>query len=130
MKSKIHSGLTFRSEMTVTERDTAKSFGSGNVKVLATPVMIGLMENAASKSVNMHLPKGYTTVGIGINVRHLAATPVGMKVHATAQLTKVEGKKLRFKIEAYDEKEKIGKGDHERYIVDTAQFAESAYAKL
>lgn len=130
MEFKLHSNLKSRVEMTVTEEDTAKSFGSGGVKVLATPVMIGLMENAALKSVDGHLPEGYATVGISINIRHTAATPVGMKVYAIAQLIKVQGKRLKFKIEAYDEKERIGEGDHERYIIGMERFTEDAYAKL
>ncbi len=130
MEFKLHSNLKSRVEMTVTEEDTAKSFGSGGVKVLATPVMIGLMENAALKSVDGHLPEGYATVGISINIRHIAATPVGMKVYAIAQLIKVQGKRLKFKIEAYDEKERIGEGDHERYIIGMERFTEDAYAKL
>ncbi|MDD2573098.1 MAG: thioesterase family protein [Bacillota bacterium] len=105
------------------------SFGSGGVKVFATPMMIGLMENAALSAVDLHLPKGYVTVGTRIDVRHLAATPVGMKVYAMAQLTGIDGKRLEFKVEAYDEKEKIGEGSHERYIIDVERFIERTAAK-
>jgi len=126
---KLNRGLKFKIEKVVTEKDTAMSFGSGGVKVFATPMMIGLMENAALSAVDLHLPKGYVTVGTRIDVRHLAATPVGMKVYAMAQLTGIDGKRLEFKVEAYDEKEKIGEGSHERYIIDVERFIERTAAK-
>jgi predicted thioesterase len=126
---KLNRGLKFKIEKVVTEKDTAMSFGSGGVKVFATPMMIGLMENAALSAVDLHLPKGYVTVGTRIDVRHLAATPVGMKVYAMAQLTGMDGKRLEFKVEAYDEKEKIGEGSHERYIIDVERFIERTAAK-
>lgn len=129
MGFKLNRGLKFKIEKVVTEKDTAMSFGSGGVKVFATPMMIGLMENAALSAVDLHLPKGYVTVGTRIDVRHLAATPVGMKVYAMAQLTGMDGKRLEFKVEAYDEKEKIGEGSHERYIIDVERFIERTAAK-
>lgn len=129
MGFKLNRGLKFKIEKVVTEKDTAMSFGSGGVKVFATPMMIGLMENAALSAVDLHLPKGYVTVGTRIDVRHLAATPVGMKVYAMAQLTGIDGKRLEFKVEAYDEKEKIGEGSHERYIIDVERFIERTAAK-
>lgn len=122
MEFKLQAGLSSKIETVVTENDTADSFGSGGIKVLATPMMIGLMENAAHSAVDLHLPEGYATVGTRIDVRHLAATPVGMKVYATAQLTGIEGRKLDFKVEAYDEKEKIGEGTHERFIINVERF--------
>jgi len=126
---KLNRGLKFKIEKVVTEKDTAMSFGSGGVKVFATPMMIGLMENAALSAVDLHLPKGYVTVGTRIDVRHLAATPVGMKVYAMAKLIGIDGKRLEFKVEAYDEKEKIGEGSHERYIIDVERFIERTAAK-
>lgn len=109
-------------EQTVTIIDTANSYGSGSLNVYATPAMIALMENAATSCVQSELPNDFTTVGIEINVKHLKATPVGMKVRAEAILQKSEGKKLFFKIEAYDETGKIGEGDHIRYIVNSEEF--------
>ena len=129
MGFKLNRGLKFKIEKVVTEKDTAMSFGSGGVKVFATPMMIGLMENAALSAVDLHLPKGYVTVGTRIDVRHLAATPVGMKVYAMAKLIGIDGKRLEFKVEAYDEKEKIGEGSHERYIIDVERFIERTAAK-
>ena len=129
MESKLRVGMVSKTETVVTEKETAHSFGSGGVKVFATPMMIGLMENAALSAVDPHLPEGYATVGTRIDVRHLAATPVGMKVYATAQLTGIEGKKLDFKVEAYDEKEKIGEGVHERYIISVERFLERTASK-
>lgn len=129
MEYNLHIGLTARIERVVTENDTAASFGSGEVKVFATPMMIGLMENAALRAVDLHLPEGYATVGTRIEVNHLAATPVGMKVYAVAQLTGIEGKKLLFTVEAYDEKEKIGEGSHERYIINVERFIERTNSK-
>lgn len=129
MEFKLQVGLVSKVETVVTENDTADSFGSGGIKVLATPMMIGLMENAAHSAVDLHLPEGYATVGTCIDVRHIAATPVGMKVYATAKLTGIEGRKLYFIVEAYDEKEKIGEGTHERYIINVERFLERTASK-
>lgn len=109
-------------EITVNKSDTASSYGSGNLDVYATPAMTALMENAAMNCVNQELPDGFTTVGIEINVRHLRATPVGVKVRAEAILDKSEGKKLIFKVAAYDDMGKIGEGIHIRYIVNSEEF--------
>lgn len=109
-------------EITVNKSDTASSYGSGNLDVYATPAMTALMENAAMNCVNQELPNGFTTVGIEINVRHLRATPVGVNVRAEAILDKAEGKKLIFKVAAYDDMGKIGEGIHIRYIVNSEEF--------
>ena len=130
MDYKLQVGFSAEIERVVTEKDTAESFGSGGASVFATPMMIGLMENAALKAVDMHLPKGHATVGTHIDVSHLAATPVGMKVHARAELIELKGKRLKFKVEAYDEKEQIGIGSHERYIIDIDNFMERVSAKM
>lgn len=122
-------GMSARVDQEVTIDQTASKFGSGDVLVYATPVMIGLMEHASLKAVDCHLPEGLATVGIHLDVKHLAATPVGMNVYATAELTKVEGKKLSFKIEAFDEEDKIGEGTHERYIITLEPFLKAAESK-
>lgn len=129
MDLKLQKGLTAKTETTVTDKDTADSLGSGGVKVFATPVMVSLMENAALTAVDIHLPKGYATVGTRIDVRHTSATPVGMKVYAVARLKETDGKRLIFDVEAYDEKERIGQGSHERYIVNMQRFMDGATAK-
>lgn len=122
-------GMTAEIERVVGEEDTAVSFGSGGVKVFATPMMVALMENAALKAVDPYLGEGFATVGLSLNVKHIAATPVGMKVSARAELLSIEGKKLTFRIEAFDEQEKIGEGTHERYIIDLAKFLDRAARK-
>ena len=108
--------------LTVTESDTAAKWGSGLVPVFGTPSLVGLMEAAAVKTLEGKLPKGQTTVGGHIDVRHLAATPVGMQVRARAELISIDGKKLTFQIEAWDEVEKIGEALHERFVIDKEKF--------
>jgi fluoroacetyl-CoA thioesterase len=100
------------------------------VPVFSTPALVGLMESAAVKALTGHLPAGQTTVGGHIDVRHLAATPVGMRVRARAELTAVEGRKLVFKIQAWDEVELIGEADHERFVVELARFLGRVQAKI
>ncbi|MBU3093127.1 thioesterase family protein [Clostridium sp. CM028] len=109
-------------EQTINSSDTAISYGSGSLDVYATPAMTALMENAATNCVQRNLPDGFTTVGIEISVKHIKATPVGVKVRAEALLSKAEGKKLFFKVEAYDDMGKIGEGIHIRYIVNSEEF--------
>lgn len=122
MEFNLNVGLEFTSEKIVSKKDTAAEFGSGGIYVYATPMMIGLMENAALNAVDDKLGKDYSTVGINVNVDHLAPTPVGMKVKAVAKLIEIEGKKLVFEVEAFDEDKKIGKGTHTRYIVNISRF--------
>jgi fluoroacetyl-CoA thioesterase len=122
-------GLTGTVEAIVTEADTAARLGSGLVPVLGTPALVGLMEGAAVQSLVGHLSLGRTSVGGRIDVRHLAPTPVGMRVGARAELSKVEGRRLVFHVEAWDEIERIGEATHERFIVDVERFVASAQAK-
>lgn len=129
MSYNLEVGMNSRVDQVVTVNETASKFGSGDVMVYATPVMIGLMENASLKAVDTHLPEGYATVGIHLDVKHLAATPIGMNVYATAELIKIEGKKLTFNIQAFDEEDKIGEGTHERYIISLEPFLKAAEAK-
>ena len=123
-------GLNAELKHMVTDADTAARWGSGLVPVFSTPALVGLMENSAVKALMGHLPPGQTTVGGHIDVRHLAATPVGMRVRARAELTAVEGRKLVFKIQAWDEVELIGEAEHERYVVDEARFLRRVQAKI
>ena len=122
-------GLVGQIEMVVHEENTAQHLGSGNVAVLAAPEMIRLMEKAAVAAVDHLLPDGYHTVGVEVNIRHLAATPVGMRVRAQAELVAVEGRKLTFRVEAFDEVERIGEGEHRRAIIDVGRFKERVEAK-
>jgi predicted thioesterase len=126
----IHPGLTGSAELLVGEEHTAPRIGSGRVRVLATPVMINLMEAAALAATEGLLPSGYQSLGTLLEVRHIAATPVGMRVTATALVTAVEGRTIRFEVSASDEKERIGEGTHERVVVNVAKFDQRLQAKL
>ncbi len=117
------------SEAVVTEGWTATAMGSGTVPVLATPALVALMEQAAVRALEGRLPPGQTSVGVRIDVRHLAATPLGMRVRARAALVAAEGRRLTFQIEAWDETEKIGEATHERVVVDVARFMERVEGK-
>jgi fluoroacetyl-CoA thioesterase len=123
-------GLTGEVEKVVTETDTAERLGSGSVPVFGTPSLVGLMENAAVRALAGHLSSGQTSVGGRMDVRHLAATPVGMRVHARAELVEVEGRRLAFRIEAWDEVEQIGQATHERFVVDVERFVKRARDKV
>ena len=122
-------GSKGKAETVVTEANTAAAVGSGLVPVFATPYMIALMENAAVHAVQAGLEPGQGTVGTSLNVTHDAATPVGMKVWAEAELTAVEGKKLTFAVKAFDEAGPIGGGVHERFIITVDRFLAKAEAK-
>lgn len=124
MELNLKEGKKYTSELKVQEKDSAKEVGSGDLSVYSSPMMIALIENAALNCVSDDLPDGYSTVGINVNVNHIAATPIGMNVKATATLTEIKGKKLIFSVEAYDEKGKIGEGTHVRYIINTKKFLE------
>lgn len=122
-------GMKGEKSIQVSQDNTALAYGSGGVAVYATPAMIGLMENAALTAVDSALPAGMATVGISLDVKHTAATPVGMTVTATAELIEIHGKRLVFRLAAYDEAEKIGEGIHQRYIIDLDKFISNASAK-
>ena len=122
-------GLSAELSITVTDADTASKWGSGLVPVYSTPALVGLMEAAAVKALEGQLDAGKTTVGGHIDVHHLAATPVGMTVRARAELTAIEGRKLTFQVEAWDEVEKIGEALHERFLIDTEKFVARVRAK-
>jgi len=106
----------------VTEELTASAFGSGLVRAFATPAMIALMENASVNAIRQYLPSGQTSVGVEVNVKHLAATPIGMRVRVRATVLSAEKRRVTFQVEAWDEKERIGEGTHVRAIVDEARF--------
>jgi fluoroacetyl-CoA thioesterase len=127
--SELIPGTSAELEHTVTDGDTASRWGSGLAPVFSTPALVGLMESAAVAALSGQLTAGQTTLGVRIDVRHLAATPVGMKVRAKAVLNAVEGRKLFFKIQAWDKVELIGEADHERFVVDEARFLGRVQAK-
>ena len=118
----VKAGLKGRVDLTVGEEHTAPSIGSGAIHVLGTPVMINLMEAAALDAVEHLLPGGHQSLGIHLDISHVAATPIGMKVHATAEVTAVESNRIRFRVEAHDETEMIGEGTHERVVVNVERF--------
>jgi fluoroacetyl-CoA thioesterase len=115
-------GLRGSVELTVGDEHTAPHVGSGRVKVLATPIVINLLEGAALAAVEHLLPAGHQSLGTDLAVRHFAATPVGMRVRAEAELVGVEGRALRFRVSARDEREPISEGTHERVVVNVARF--------
>jgi len=126
----IAPGLQGTVELLVAEEHTAPSIGSGKVRVLATPVMINLIEAAALKAIEHLLQPGYQSLGIHLDVHHVAATPVGMRARATAVVTKVDGRTVTFNVEARDEKDLIGHGTHERVVVNVAKFDARVQKKL
>jgi fluoroacetyl-CoA thioesterase len=123
-------GLSGSAELVVREEHTAPRVGSGRVRVLATPVMINLIEAAALAAVEHLLAPGYQSLGTILDVRHIAATPVGMRVRASAEVVKVDGRTLAFRVEARDERELIGDGAHERVIVNVERFDKRVQEKL
>ena len=126
----LTAGLTGSAQIRVAEEHTAPRVGSGKVHVLATPVMINVIEAAALAAIEHLLAPGYQSLGTRLDVRHIAATPVGMKVTASAKVTRVEGRTVTFQVEARDEKDLIGEGTHERVVVNVAKFDERVQKKL
>ncbi|MGB8648570.1 MAG: thioesterase family protein [Anaerolineae bacterium] len=118
----ITPGLTGESSELVTEELTAAAYGSGLVAAFATPALVGLIESAAFHATRSVLLPGQTTVGIEVNIKHLAATPPGMHVRARAELVRVDGRRLYFNVEAWDDVEKIGEGTHTRMLIDESRF--------
>ena len=118
----LEKGLKHNSVMRVEEGNTAEFIGSGDMAVLATPAMVALMENAAMLAVALHLGEGETTVGTMVSTSHLKASKVGNYVEARAELVNVDGRKLEFKIKAYDGETLIGEGTHTRFIVNREKF--------
>ena len=115
-------GLEGTAELTVAERDCARAMGSGALEVLATPRLVALMEQAACAAIAPALGAGQTSVGVRIEIEHLAATPPGLRVVAHARLERVEGRTLHFALTAEDAREPIGRGTHQRVLVDAARF--------
>jgi len=128
--SRVKPGLRGEAGLLVSEEHTAPRVGSGAVHVLATPVMINLMEAAALAAVEELLPPGHQSLGTVLNVRHIAATPVGMRVRASATVQRVDGRTIFFAVEARDEREVIGDGTHERVVVNVEKFDQRVQRKL
>ena len=128
--SQLNPGRTGSAELLVGVEHSAPSIGSGLVPVLGTPVMINLIEAAALAAVERLLPPGHQSLGIHLDVRHFAATPIGMRVRATAELIAVDGRTLSFRVEARDDLEPIGDGTHQRVVVNVARFDQRVQRKL
>lgn len=129
MEFQFEKGMKKNAETLVQNENTAKTMGSGSLPVFATPAMAALMEQAASTLVDQTVDLEWTSVGIQLAIEHIAATPEGMQVRAEAELTAVDGRKLTFSLSAWDEKEQIGKGTHERFLVKKAAFLEKTLKK-
>lgn len=127
---KITVGLSREETMTVGVQHTARALGSGSLPVLGTPAMTALMEQAATNLAQALLPEGWTSVGTALSIAHVAATPVGAVVRAVAKVEAVEGRRLRYTVEAFDEADPIGQGTHERYVVEAEKFMAKAQDKL
>ena len=123
-------GMKGTAQTAVEREDTAYEVGSGDLLVYATPCMVALMEGAACDAIADVLPEGKTSVGTMLNISHLAATPVGMEVHAEAEVTEVDGNMITFQVTAFDEAGKIGEGTHKRAVITSQKFLDKVYAKL
>src|SRR3954469_15073696 len=130
MLDSVKKGSTGTAAIIVGEEHTAPSIGSGRVHVLATPVMINLMEAAALDAIERLLPPGHQSLGTHLNVGHYAATPVGMGLRATAVVTRVDDRTIQFRVEAFDDNERVGDGTHTRVVVNVERFDQRVQRKL
>ena len=126
----VTEGLTGVAAIVVGEEHTAPSIGSGRVRVLATPVMINLIEGAALDAIERLLPPGHQSLGTHLNVGHYAATPVGMALRASAVVTRIDGRTVEFRVEAFDDRERVGDGTHTRVVVNVERFDQRVQRKL
>ena len=123
-------GMKGEASTLVEKEDTAQYVGSGSLLVYATPCLAALMEGAACAAIEEALPQGQTSVGTALNLEHLSATPVGLEVRASAEVTAVDGRKITFAITAFDEAGEIGRATHTRVLVNSEKFLEKTYQKL
>jgi len=128
--ARIAPGLSGSAEITVGPEHTAPFVGSGRIAVLATPVMINLIEAAALAAIEHLLPAGHQSLGTKLDVSHTAATPIGLRVTATAEVLRLEGRTVTFRVEAHDEFEPIGGGTHQRVVVSVERFDERVQRKV
>lgn len=118
----LQTGLSYSLEKITTSADSATTYGSGMVDVLATPAMIGFMEKTCLELALDHLEPGFSTVGTAVDIKHIKATPIGMKINCIAALTEINGKMLKFWVEVFDEQGKAGEGFHTRAIINVEKF--------
>ena len=123
-------GTEYTESVTVSEANTAKTVGSGQIEVFATPMMIALMESAAAQCIAPFLAEGQSSVGTRVEVSHGAATPPGMTVTATAAVTAVDRRRVDFRVTARDDAGVIGEGEHTRFIIDVERFLEKAAGRM
>ncbi len=121
-KTTLRVGLIGEAITTVTSQQSAVAMGSGSLQVFATPALMAQMEAASVAAVDPYLRKGYTSVGIEVHVRHVAATPLGEYVTAMAEVTRIDGKRVELQVRAWDEHELIGEGTIIRYVIDAEEF--------
>ena len=126
----LEPGCTGTAALTVGEEHTASRWGSGRAPVLGTPALVALMEAAAVDCIEQLLTDGQESLGVKVEIEHIAPTPVGLEVTATAELTEIDGRTLHFKVEARDAREVVGRGRHTRVVVDAARFRAKAQDKL
>lgn len=126
----LEAGIKGTGSVEVVHENTAAAVGSGMLEVFATPMMIALMEKTACESVAPYLEEGSGTVGTELNVKHVAATPIGMQVTCETELVEVDGRRLVFRVKASDEAGLIGEGTHERFIINNEKFQSKANGKL
>ena len=125
----LQTGIKGKQTIVVTPAQTAAYYGSGALEVFATPAMVALLEETAWRSVQPYLEEGQATVGTRVDVRHLAATPLGGKVTCESELVEIDRRRLVFKVDVFDEKTKVGEGTHERFIIQSEKFLAAAKAK-
>ena len=125
----LQTGIKGKQTVVVTPAQTAAYYGSGALEVFATPAMVALLEETAWRSVQPYLEEGQATVGTRVDIRHLAATPLGGKVTCESELVEVDRRRLVFKVEVFDEKTKVGEGIHERFVIQSEKFLAAAKAK-
>jgi predicted thioesterase len=125
----LKAGARAEASETVNGENTARFLGSGDLDVYATPAMIALMEKAAVQTTALFLPEECSTVGTSVNIKHIAASPLGANIRAEALLTGLDGRKLSFEVRAWDDKELIGEGLHERFIIEKKKFMEKVEEK-
>ena len=125
----IKPGMTLETTFQVEAQHSAAHIGSGSLRVLATPVMIAFMESTSHRLLAQRLPAGYSSVGMLVNVRHLAPTPLGSSVRVLSEVLEVDGLRVTFSVQAWDQSEQIGDGQHQRMVIDEARFLRRVEAK-
>ncbi len=128
--TEIKVGTTFKSCSIVSSQQLACAVGSGNLEVLSTPMMIALVENAAMNCIAPFLDEDESSVGTSVNVSHIAATPAGVMIYGIAEVIAVDGKKVKFKVETFDSKEKISEGTHTRFVIQKERFMQKVNSKV